>query len=282
MQSGGVCIPVNVIHAGPDVIRLMFKEMPLDKRRELVQIVMAHAYAWLTPPYPRDRPLRSFASIVRCVFELFYNTWKERGRNHICHFRMMVSLLATSADVHAAKGEASTSGQDKAAPLYRLPPLPAPTLGNDDGHADADDTANSAGYLPPSARGSQADAGGAANNAGSTEAGAHDGAGLPFYFPPPTLDVASEADISPTGLSLAPLNLIDYETISIAEMGQPNGLTLSGGQLQSGIIFTLAQNQVVTNARLSLALKVSPALAARDTSLLLMLNGQALGSIRLN
>lgn len=70
---------------------------------------------------------------------------------------------------------------------------------------------------------------------------------------------------SPTGLALAPLDPIDDETISIAEMGQPNGLTLSGGLLQSGIIFTLAQNQVVTNARLSLALKVSPALAARDT-----------------
>ncbi|MEN3261912.1 UDP-forming cellulose synthase catalytic subunit [Sodalis endosymbiont of Spalangia cameroni] len=80
LQSGSVCIPVSVIHTGPDVIRLMFKEMPLDKRRELVRVVMARADAWLAPPYPRDRPLRSFASIVRCVFELFYNTWKERGQ----------------------------------------------------------------------------------------------------------------------------------------------------------------------------------------------------------
>ncbi|MBT9431839.1 hypothetical protein JZM24_06265 [Candidatus Sodalis endolongispinus] len=47
--------------------------------------------------------------------------------------------------------------------------------------------------------------------------------------------------------SASPLDPIDDETIIIAEMVQPNGLTLSGWQLQSGIIFTLAQNQVVTN-----------------------------------
>ncbi|CAK8739599.1 hypothetical protein SODG_003139 [Sodalis praecaptivus] len=50
LQSGSVCIPVSVIHTGPDVIRLMFKEMPLDKRRELVRVVMARADAWLAPP----------------------------------------------------------------------------------------------------------------------------------------------------------------------------------------------------------------------------------------
>lgn len=114
------------------------------------------------------------------------------------------------------------------------------------------------------------------------EAAATGNGELPFDFPPPTVDVAPDAGAQPAGFPLAPMNPIDDETISIAEMGQPNGLTLSGGQLQSGIIFTLAQNQVVTNAHLSLALKVSPALAARDTRLRLMLNGQDLGDIRLN
>lgn len=80
LQSGGVCIPVSLINADDQVIRLMFGAMPLDKRRELVRIVLARADAWIIPPYPVDRPLRSFASIVRCVFELFYNTWKERGQ----------------------------------------------------------------------------------------------------------------------------------------------------------------------------------------------------------
>ncbi|MGV8927800.1 MAG: cellulose biosynthesis cyclic di-GMP-binding regulatory protein BcsB [Ewingella sp.] len=71
-------------------------------------------------------------------------------------------------------------------------------------------------------------------------------------------------------------------SMTVAEMGQPNGLTLSGGQLQSGIIFTLPADEVVTSAHLSLALKISPALIARDTTLELMLNGQPLGSLPLN
>ena len=70
--------------------------------------------------------------------------------------------------------------------------------------------------------------------------------------------------------------------ITVAEMGQPKGLTLSGGQLQSGILFTLPADEVVTNAHLSLALKISPALIARDTTLELMLNGQPLGNLPLN
>ena len=70
-------------------------------------------------------------------------------------------------------------------------------------------------------------------------------------------------------------------TISVAQMGQQQGITLTGGQLQSGIIFTLPADEVITNARLNLSLRVSPALAARNTSLQLMLNGQPLGTLPL-
>ncbi|PLR50443.1 cellulose synthase catalytic subunit (UDP-forming) [Chimaeribacter arupi] len=78
LQSGAVCIPVSLIDATPEVIRLQFGEMPLSRRRELVRVVLARADAWIEPPYPKDRPLHSLMGIVRCVFELFYHTWKER------------------------------------------------------------------------------------------------------------------------------------------------------------------------------------------------------------
>lgn len=81
---------------------------------------------------------------------------------------------------------------------------------------------------------------------------------------------------------VVPLNQQINTTISIADMGQAKGLMLSGGQLQSGIIFTLPGDQVVTHAQLQLALKVSPALAARDNNLQLMLNGQSLGTLTLH
>ncbi|MDU6409645.1 MAG: UDP-forming cellulose synthase catalytic subunit [Yersiniaceae bacterium] len=78
LQSGAVCIPVSLIDATEKVIRLQFGEMPLSRRRELVRVVLARADAWITPPHPKDRPLHSLMGIVRCVFELFYHTWKER------------------------------------------------------------------------------------------------------------------------------------------------------------------------------------------------------------
>ncbi|MFW5387706.1 MULTISPECIES: cellulose biosynthesis cyclic di-GMP-binding regulatory protein BcsB [unclassified Yersinia (in: enterobacteria)] len=79
----------------------------------------------------------------------------------------------------------------------------------------------------------------------------------------------------------ASYNAIVNTTITIKDMGQPNGLLLSGGQLQSGIVFTLPNDLVITNAKLSLALKLSSELAGKNYSLQLMLNGQPLGTLPL-
>jgi hypothetical protein len=61
-------------------------------------------------------------------------------------------------------------------------------------------------------------------------------------MPAPTAPAASFA---PTSVN----------TISVAQMGQPQGIVLSGGQLQGGTRFTLPVDQVVTNAQLLLNLK---------------------------
>ncbi|WP_168426631.1 cellulose biosynthesis cyclic di-GMP-binding regulatory protein BcsB [Erwinia amylovora] len=94
---------------------------------------------------------------------------------------------------------------------------------------------------------------------------------------PPLSAVADEQPAT----SMSALNQPTSSTLSVAEMGQKQGITLSGGQLQSGIIFTLPNDEVITHARLNLSLKVSQALAARNTSLQLMLNGQPLGTLPL-
>ena len=62
-------------------------------------------------------------------------------------------------------------------------------------------------------------------------------------------------------------------SISIAQMGFPEGISLSGGQFQGGASFTLPVDQVITTARLALTLKISPAMAARSATMQLMLNG---------
>ena len=91
---------------------------------------------------------------------------------------------------------------------------------------------------------------------------------LPVEMPAPAAPAASFA---PTSVN----------TISVAQMGQPQGIVLSGGQLQGGTRFTLPVDQVVTNAQLLLNLKVSPAMATRNATMQLMLNGQPLGTVPL-
>ncbi|EPF12985.1 Cellulose synthase 1 [Cedecea davisae] len=78
LHSGAISIPVKVIASDESTIRLMFEEIPLARRRELVRVVLARADAWIQPPKPQDNPFRSLLTIIRCVFELFWLTWKDR------------------------------------------------------------------------------------------------------------------------------------------------------------------------------------------------------------
>ncbi len=116
----------------------------------------------------------------------------------------------------------------------------------------------------------------AGNGQNDTAARSEPAAGLPpLPAPAPVPDV-------PVQTNSVVIDQPISSTVSVAQMGQTNGILLTGGQLQSGIVFTLPSDQVITNARLNLSLKVSPALAARNTSMQLMLNGQPLGTLPLN
>ena len=81
LQSGAICIPVKTIASDDEYIRLMFDDIPLARRRELVRVVLSRADAWINPPKPQDNPFRSLGTIMRCVFDLFWLTWKSRREN---------------------------------------------------------------------------------------------------------------------------------------------------------------------------------------------------------
>ncbi|HAT3500606.1 TPA: UDP-forming cellulose synthase catalytic subunit [Kluyvera intermedia] len=81
LQSGAILIPVKTIATDEESIRLMFEDIPLARRRELVRVVLSRADAWIHPPKPQDNPFRSLGTIMRCVFDLFWLTWKDRREN---------------------------------------------------------------------------------------------------------------------------------------------------------------------------------------------------------
>ena len=82
LHSGAISIPVTTMGADEEYIRLKFAEdIPLARRRELVRVVLSRADAWINPPKPQDNPFRSMLTIMRCVFDLFWLTWKTRREN---------------------------------------------------------------------------------------------------------------------------------------------------------------------------------------------------------
>ncbi|AZI85711.1 UDP-forming cellulose synthase catalytic subunit [Kosakonia sp. CCTCC M2018092] len=81
LHSGAIALPVQTVASDENAIRLMFNDIPLARRRELVRVVLARADAWIHPPKPQDNPFRSMLTIVRCVFDLFWLTWRSRREN---------------------------------------------------------------------------------------------------------------------------------------------------------------------------------------------------------
>ncbi|OWS75810.1 cellulose synthase regulator BcsB [Pantoea sp. VS1] len=184
-------------------------------------------------------------------------------------YTLLASALTTTLLLAPAWAETPAVTQDSAA-LSDVPPPQGL-----DGSADPQlkQAAGDAPYTPGDAAPVQENTA----PAQPAEAAPPAASAAPDIVIPPVAAEASAA-AEPAG---ALLNQPVSSTISVAQMGQPRGITLTGGQLQSGILFTLPGDEVITNARLNLSLRVSAALAARNTSLQLMLNGQPLGTLPL-
>lgn len=180
---------------------------------------------------------------------------------------LLASSLATALLLAPAWAETPAVTQDSAA-LSDVPPPQGL-----DTHADPQ-LQQAAGATPYAPAGAEP----APENAAPVEAAPMQEEAAPVVPPMVLPEVAPVPVAETAGVAL---NQPVSSTISVAQMGQKQGITLTGGQLQSGIVFTLPGDEVITNARLNLSLRVSAALAARNTSLQLMLNGQPLGTLPL-
>lgn len=167
-----------------------------------------------------------------------------------------------------AAGEASSGVQPESAPAQSAPAATSAASAPTGDAVTQDSGALSTVPLPQ----------GLNNGDPALEAAA---SALPYAPGQAVTPVAAPPVVEPQPVISAAINQPISSTISVAQMGQARGITLTGGQLQSGITFTLPSDEVVTNARLNLTLRVSQALAARNTSLQLMLNGQPLGTLPL-
>uniref|UniRef100_A0A182SQW6 PilZ domain-containing protein n=1 Tax=Anopheles maculatus TaxID=74869 RepID=A0A182SQW6_9DIPT len=117
LKSGTVSFPVEVINVDKSVTRLMFQELPIEKRRELVRVVLARADAWIREkPHAPDRPLRSFLGILRCIFELFYFSWQDRREK-----KRRKQQIDSSQQPGAVPGSAEQTVADSTSAANSLP-----------------------------------------------------------------------------------------------------------------------------------------------------------------
>ncbi|WP_349617975.1 cellulose biosynthesis cyclic di-GMP-binding regulatory protein BcsB [Azotobacter salinestris] len=77
-NGGSALFPARLVMTGDRELRLSFGPLDVDRRRELVRIVMGRADAWL-PDAPKrtDRPLRSFWSVLKNALTLL-RTGRQR------------------------------------------------------------------------------------------------------------------------------------------------------------------------------------------------------------
>lgn len=71
------------------------------------------------------------------------------------------------------------------------------------------------------------------------------------------------------------------EQLTLAQMGSPSPIVLSGRKLLSGVTFNMANDLFIDNATLTMKVKASQGLIQSDQTLHLMLNGQPMGFLPL-
>lgn len=99
--------------------------------------------------------------------------------------------------------------------------------------------------------------------------------------PTPLTGAANVANTANTLLT-AQGGVQSQNRITLNDMGAADGFTLSGTQLQSGVVFTVPHDLAVTGSKMTIVLRTNNDTTSENYNLQLMLNGQPLGSLPLN
>jgi cellulose synthase (UDP-forming) len=113
IYTGGdpVVVPAKVISNNGTSLRFQYRQLTLEQEEKLTLVLYSRADSWLTEDHPRDRPLKSFAAIIRLSlrgirysFTGFLPSRKEKLVNReaeITATLLLCLLPLTSAKLHA-------------------------------------------------------------------------------------------------------------------------------------------------------------------------------------
>ncbi|WED20653.1 UDP-forming cellulose synthase catalytic subunit [Vibrio sp. JC009] len=81
LASGVVSIPVKKSVKIKNTYGLMFDEVSVDHRRQIVRVVLSRADAWVREhPRAEDKPLRSLATIIVCTIPVLFSLFKRKPK----------------------------------------------------------------------------------------------------------------------------------------------------------------------------------------------------------
>ena len=241
-------------------LRVMFTDMTLRQNRDLVRIVLCRADAWLDwDDLPVDRPIRSVRQIFHSIGGLF-----RRG-----------AKLAPPRTV----------------PLGPENPRPAPQAAAE---GQRERTLGGIGLALAVGLGAMALASTAYAQAPTGAAApAPQGAQvpLPTQVVPGALAPQSQTPPGQPGLpaapaeaaaaAAAPTGSVRQEVLSLKDLGASSPIRLLGVQGEGGLPFSIRRDEVPTEGKIDVTFAYSPALIPELSHLVVLLNGEVLGTIPL-
>lgn len=313
--GGSEVFPVKVLSADKSTLRLIFEPMPVELYRMLVGVVFGRADAWIVRRAPpSDRPSVAFFSLLKAISGLFgfhgvgQHPFRRRAKPAPAQpvrsepaapalpgrtvSRVAILLFAAALGTGVAGGRAeaqatapAATGAPQALPLPPVSPAPAGTPAPAPGVTMPGVTTPAAPLIVAPATTAQV------------------GAPLPLGTPAvpvppvPTGVVPAGAAPAPTapgapvpGLTAPAAAAPGTPTppaasrkvhISLKDLGALEPLRLLGVQAEVGFPVDIRRDEVVTEAKIVVSAAYSPSLLPELSHLSALVNGEVVGTLRL-
>lgn len=86
IPTGNATVCVNVkrivrpMQGEDEFLRFSFENVDIDTRREFVRLIFSRADAWVRPEYKQDNPVRSFFTVLACIYDSLFPKRAPAGK----------------------------------------------------------------------------------------------------------------------------------------------------------------------------------------------------------
>jgi cellulose synthase (UDP-forming) len=284
--ASSTVVPAQVVGTR-NRLRVMFTEMTLRQKRDVVRVVLCRADAWLDwEDHPIDAPIRSAGRIFSTITGMFRRTKLRPART---------GQLAPEVPRQAPPPATAPAERPREAALNRVILAFGVGLGA---------LAMTSAGVAQTVRGAPPPPGAAAPSTNITPGGTPSGAAAPppqgaqvpmsapsqmvpgamapqSTTPPGQPGLPGPAGASTDQTASATVGTTRRQVLTLKDLGANSPIRLLGVQGEGSLPFSVRRDEVVTDGRIDVSFAYSPALIPELSHLTVLLNGEVLGSIPL-